>query len=76
MFTTYDALDAFFEEHRRCGELDGGVEDGRVWMACECGAVLYRPLPRKSPRDSRPASETTTAQSGQTWAGGARQFQS
>ena len=21
---------AFFQEHRRCGDLDGGVEDGRV----------------------------------------------
>src|ERR1700737_4738034 len=24
--------------HRRCGELDGGVEGERVWMACDCGA--------------------------------------
>ncbi len=24
------ALDAFLQEHRRCGEVDGGVEDGRV----------------------------------------------
>lgn len=36
-----DALDAFFQEHRRCGVLDGGVEDGRVWMTCyKCGAVF------------------------------------
>jgi hypothetical protein len=34
---------AFFEEHRRCGDLDGGVEDERVWMTCECGASLVRP---------------------------------
>ena len=34
------ALDAFLQEHRRCGELDGGVEDDRVWMACDCGAVI------------------------------------
>jgi hypothetical protein len=29
------ALDAFLRKHRRCGELDGGVDDERVWMACE-----------------------------------------
>ena len=34
------ALWAFFEEHRRCGELDGGVADERLWMACECGAQM------------------------------------
>jgi hypothetical protein len=32
------ALDAFLQEHRRCGELDGGVDDEVVWMSCECGA--------------------------------------
>jgi hypothetical protein len=38
------AVLAFFEEHRRCGALDAGVEDGRVWMACECEAGLSRLL--------------------------------
>ena len=33
------ALWAFFEEHRRCGELDGGVEGEVLSMTCECGAV-------------------------------------
>ncbi len=33
-------LDAFLQEHRRCGDLDGGVEGGRVWMACDCGAGI------------------------------------
>jgi hypothetical protein len=37
-----DALYAFFQEHRRCGELDGGVEGDRVWMTCYCGTVLVR----------------------------------
>jgi hypothetical protein len=27
------ALDAVVQEHRRCGELDGGVEGDRVWMS-------------------------------------------
>ena len=34
------ALDAFYQEHRRCGELDGGVKGDRVWMTCSCGAVI------------------------------------
>ena len=38
------ALDAFYLEHRRCGELDAGVEDDRVWMSRSCGAVITRPL--------------------------------
>jgi hypothetical protein len=37
------ALDAFLQEHRRCGELDGGVDAELVWMSCECGAQLARP---------------------------------
>jgi hypothetical protein len=28
------ALDAFIQEHRRCGELDGGVDGERAWTAC------------------------------------------
>ncbi len=47
------ALDAFFLEHRRYGELDGGVEEGRVWMTCDCGAGLSRSLLRAL-IDSRP----------------------
>jgi len=38
------ALDAFLQEHRRCGDLDGGLEDGRVWMACDCGADIVHPI--------------------------------
>jgi hypothetical protein len=40
------ALDAFLQEHRRCGDLDGGVERGHVWMTCDCGADIVHPLPR------------------------------
>jgi len=35
-------LDAFFTEHCRCGELDGGVESDIVWMACDCEARIVR----------------------------------
>jgi hypothetical protein len=38
------ALDAFLQEHRRCGELDAGVQPALVWMACDCGAELVRAL--------------------------------
>jgi hypothetical protein len=38
MVTLLTDRDAFYLKHRRCGELDAGVEDERVWMACECGA--------------------------------------
>jgi hypothetical protein len=44
--TLFDALYAFFLEHRRCGELDGGVESDRVWMTCTCGAVINRDADR------------------------------
>jgi hypothetical protein len=35
-------LDAFSTEHRRCGDLDGGVGGDIVWMACTCGASIAR----------------------------------
>jgi hypothetical protein len=35
-------LDAFLQEHRRCGDLDAAVEGDRVWMTSSCGAVLVR----------------------------------
>jgi len=31
-----DELDAFFLEHRRCGELDTGVEDGHPLFGGSC----------------------------------------
>ncbi len=40
------ALDAFVQEHRRCGELDGGVDGDRVWLSCDCGAVIVHALRR------------------------------
>jgi hypothetical protein len=29
-------------EHRRCGELDAGVDGAVVWIACDCGASMAR----------------------------------
>jgi hypothetical protein len=34
------AFDAFPQEQRRCGELEGGVERELVWMACTGGAEV------------------------------------
>lgn len=49
------ALDAFLQEHRRCGELDGGVNGERVWLACECGATMVRLPPDNDSPLARPA---------------------
>jgi hypothetical protein len=48
MKTLWDALDAFLQEHRRCGQMDGGVGEGRGWMTCKCSAEIAQPLHRKS----------------------------
>lgn len=42
-------LDAFYLEHRRCGDLAGDVHDPdganpHVWMSCTCGACLNREI--------------------------------
>jgi hypothetical protein len=35
-------LDAFFTDHRQCGDLAAGVDGPVVWIACECGARMAR----------------------------------
>ena len=35
-------LDAFYLDHRRCGELDADVDGTVVWFDCECGALMAR----------------------------------
>jgi len=37
------ALTAFFVEHMYCGELDGGRENGNIWLECSCGARTTHP---------------------------------
>jgi hypothetical protein len=34
--------DAFFTDHRQCGDLDADVEGDRVWMTCTYGASINR----------------------------------
>ena len=36
------ALDAFYLDPRRFGELEAGVEGEIVWIACDCGATIVR----------------------------------
>jgi len=43
------ALMAFVAEHRRCGDLDGGTDNGFVWMQCSCGGLIMQPV-NESPR--------------------------
>jgi len=42
-------LDAFYTDHRLCGELDAGVDRPVVWFACECGARIQRPAEMPQP---------------------------
>jgi hypothetical protein len=36
------SIDAFYLEHRLCGDLDDSSGATGVWMTCSCGAVLVR----------------------------------
>jgi hypothetical protein len=42
-------LTAFFDEHQRCGELDGGRDNGYIWLRCSCGAQIAHPASAPSP---------------------------
>jgi hypothetical protein len=46
---------AFVDEHKRCGDLDGGIDRGYVWLACSCGARTARPASRPPPAPARTA---------------------
>jgi hypothetical protein len=53
-----DDLDAFAQEHRRCGELSSAVEPSGeqievVWMACTCGGTIVKRLEPGKP-DPKP----------------------
>ena len=48
-------LRAFAMEHERCGELDGGVDGDRVWMACTCALRSCK----RSIQDSRLSRDAT-----------------
>jgi len=44
-----EALTAFLDEHQRCGELDGGRDNGYIWLRCSCGAQVAHPAGALSP---------------------------
>jgi hypothetical protein len=44
-----NALVAFVAEHQRCGGLDGGRDDKKVWLACSCGAQIVHPASEPPP---------------------------
>jgi len=47
-------LEAFFSEHRRCGDLESEVSDGEpgwVVITCTCGAKIARHIPTDSSLD-------------------------
>ena len=37
------AFMAFAAEHQRCGDLDGGGDNGYVWLQCSCGGLIMQP---------------------------------
>jgi hypothetical protein len=38
------AFDAFLQEHRRCGTIDGSSEGPFVWLSCSCSGLIIRML--------------------------------
>lgn len=42
-------LTAFFVEHQYCGELDGGRDNGSIWLQCSCGAHITHPASIPAP---------------------------
>ena len=42
-------LDAFYTDHRLCGDLDAGVDGPVVWFACACGVRIARRADETTP---------------------------
>jgi hypothetical protein len=48
-FGVLSAFVAFVDEHKRCGDLGGGVDNGYVWLTCSCGAQIVHPAKEPAP---------------------------
>jgi hypothetical protein len=48
-FGVLGAFVAFVDDHKRCGDPDGGLDQGHVWMACSCGAQIVHPAKETAP---------------------------
>jgi hypothetical protein len=40
---------AFVDEHKCCGDLDGGVDNGYVWLTCSSEAQIVHPTIAPAP---------------------------
>jgi hypothetical protein len=54
MSAILNALVAFVAEHQRCGDLDGGRDDGYIWLHCSCGGLIMQP--EREPPKPEPAA--------------------
>jgi hypothetical protein len=50
------AFVAFVAEHQRCDVLDGGVDNGYVWIQCSCGGLIMHPA-SEPPKTNSPRSK-------------------
>jgi len=53
-----ETLVDFVAEHQRCGDLDGGVDNGYVWFQCSCGAQVVHPASAPPPAAAEGGSHT------------------
>jgi len=49
-FGVLGAFVAFVDDHKRRGDLDGGLDNGYVWLGCSCGAQIVQPAKEPAPR--------------------------
>jgi len=54
MHSVLEALVAFVAEHRRCGSLESGSDNGYTWLTCSCGARIKHPTnaPLRAPESA------------------------
>ena len=48
-FGVLGAFVAFVDDHKRCGDLEGGLDNGYVWLECSCGAKIVHLVKEPAP---------------------------